>query len=385
MTAPLRAPLDSAAQAALVFAQLNGRLAAHAELDAELRIVAASASFRGLLPEPTQPVEGQPLPEVLDEFVGAEARLQAVLRGEAADYRVEQLARRQPDDTRLYFNFVVVPLQAAPRREGLLLIVEDVTDAARHEQRLTQDRNELRLLRAELDRSNTELQRLSRYKSFLLSMVAHDLRSPLTAISGYTEVLLDEALPEERAPLLAIGAVSKRMRALIDNLVDLDQIEHGQIKLQREACDLNTLTHDVVGAHRTVFALRNQQLELALHPGPIALVADSARLQQVLDNLLNNAVKYTPEGGRLRVRTALEGGWAVWQLTDSGRGMTAQQLSNLFQLYYRTEDARQTKIPGTGLGLYIVRTLVEAHGGRVEAASQLGVGTTLTVYLPVSE
>lgn len=385
MTAPLRAPLDSAAQAALVFAQLNGRLAAHAELDAELRIVAASASFRSLLPEPTQPVEGQPLPEVLDEFVGAEARLRAVLSGEAVDYRLEQLARRQPDDTRLYFNFVVVPLQAGPRRAGLLLIVEDVTGSALHEQRLTQDRNELRLLRAELDHSNAELQRLSRYKSFLLSMVAHDLRSPLTAISGYTQVLLDEAPPEERAPLLAIGAVSERMRALIDNLVDLDQIEHGQIKLQREACDLNALTHEVLGAHRTVFALRNQQLELALHPGPIALVADSARLQQVLDNLLNNAVKYTPEGGRLRVRTGLEGGWAVWQLTDSGRGMTAQQQSNLFQLYYRTEDARRTKIPGTGLGLYIVRTLVEAHGGRVEAASQLGVGTTLTVYLPASE
>jgi signal transduction histidine kinase len=217
-------------------------------------------------------------------------------------------------------------------------------------------------------------------------MVAHDLRTPLGAIGGYAALLLDElaaALSEDqRDSLAAIAALAERLNGLIENVLDLDQIEQGRLVLHKRACDLNQLVREIVQTLAPPLALRRLALELVLTEPAVTLEADPARLLQILHNLLSNAIKYSNDGGQIQVSTGREAAEAVVTVADTGLGMTEAQLANLFRLYYRTDNARLSKVAGTGLGLYIVRTLVELHGGRVAVASQPGQGTRVSVYLP---
>lgn len=380
-------PVMLAARAAKALIQEH-RIA-YAQLSPDLKVVHASSNLRDVIHDQTPQIEGSVLTDLFWEFVSTEEALNAVLRGEANDYRLERVNREGADGSIMYLTFQIVPLDELNPSLGLMLIVEDVTQTSRAEQRMMQDRNELRLLQSQLARTNEELQRINRFKSFVLSMAAHDLRAPLTSILGYAGLLthvppvLDDA--EQGLALAMIESQGHRLEHLISDLLDLDQMERGKLIIAFKPCDLNELICEVIKPLDVTREFRRITMKLDLSKMPLQLHADSERLRQILNNMISNAIKYTPEGGHIDVTARVENDEAVIQVTDNGRGMTEEQLSHLFQLYYRTDDARQSKVKGTGLGLFIVKTLVDAHHGRIDVTSKPGQGTTFTVRLPLEQ
>ncbi|MBI4631474.1 MAG: PAS domain-containing protein [Chloroflexi bacterium] len=380
-------PIVLAARAAQALMQEH-RIA-YAQLAPDLTIVHASSNLRDVIHDPTPQIEGSALTDLFWEFVSAEEPLYAIMRGEANDYRLERVNREAGDGSIAYFTFHVVPLDELNPVLGLMLIVEDVSQTSHAEQRMMQDRNELRLLQSQLARANEELQRINRFKSFLLSMAAHDLRAPLTSILGFAGLLTNDppvlGEPEQKQALAMIEAQGHRLEHLISDLLDLDQTERGKLVISFKLCELTELIREVMKPLDVTRELRQITLKLDLPKMPVQLQADRERLRQILNNMISNAIKYTPEGGHIEVAARAESDDAVIQISDNGKGMTEEQLSHLFQLYYRTDDARQSKVKGTGLGLFIVKTLVDAHHGRIDVTSKPKQGTTFTVRLPLEQ
>jgi signal transduction histidine kinase len=222
-----------------------------------------------------------------------------------------------------------------------------------------------------------------------MSVAAHELRTPITSINGFAELLRRElhgvaADPSRMARyvdrLVASGA---RLGALVEDMLDVSRIRLGQLPLRLEPVDLAELIRRVASTYGEQGEIR-QRLITVVPPGPWPVVADEDRLEQVLTNLLDNSVKYTPEGGEIRI--ALETGDAAVRLTvsDSGIGLPTAELESIFKPFGRGENAISDNLPGLGLGLFICRNIVERHGGRIwaESAGQ-GKGATIVVWLPV--
>ncbi len=374
--------------------QVFGRIhrLAYAFIDRDLRILHASGNFASTLSEPGGDFQDQLLPDVIWEFAGTEDNLRAILEGRLPYLAFERVNRRWPNGRLLYLDFNVTGVSDIALGRGLLLIVEDVTYAAETEQRLTQNRNELALIEQQLARSNQKLEHLDRMKSLFLSMAAHDLRGPLTVIHMYSELasslLKMNAADKVEEILQQIGLQTNSLEWLINDLLDLDQIERGTLKINPARHDLN----EVVNKVATPFVRLAQQKKITIHlnlsPEPIWLSVDGARMEQVISNLLNNAIKYTLTGGQVALETALMEKTAVIRVTDNGIGMTADVKERAFRLYYRAPAnvenpiAEAERTHSKGLGLFIVKTLVEAHGGNVTVESEPNRGTAITVQLP---
>ncbi len=359
---------------------------AYAQLAPDLTVAQYSSNFPSLLPFKTPQITGQLITDLLWELVGTEEILDEILQGQQASHRLEYINRELADGSTAYLNFQVLPLDTDDPSRGLLLLVENETAYGRLQQSLVQDRNELRLLKEELTEANEELVRLNRLKSLFLSISAHDLRTPLTAISGYASLILD-ILPNEinssmQNYLKIITHQAGRLNGMISDFLDLDQIEEGRLKLEPEPLDLQGIVEEVTQVMQINANNRETDLITNLPEKPLILWADRDKLYRVVYNLVGNAIKYTPRQGRVEVQAEPDGDQIVLRVVDNGRGMTAEQLANLFQIYYRTEDAQKSKTQGTGLGLYIVKMLVEAHQGQITVASQPEQGSTFTVILP---
>jgi signal transduction histidine kinase len=240
--------------------------------------------------------------------------------------------------------------------------------------------------RRTLAQQNKRLRELDRLKDEFLSLVSHELRTPLTSIRGYLELVLDEEAgevnAEQRRFLLAVERNSRRLLRLVGDLLFVAQADAGRLTLERARVDVAALAADCVEAARPVADQRSIDLVLATAPVP-TLVGDRGRLAQVLDNLVSNALKFTPEGGRVEVRTGSVDEHVVLEVVDSGIGIPAAEQPRLFERFFRTATATERAIPGTGLGLAIVKAIVEAHGGRISFASTPNEGTTFTIELPL--
>ena len=386
MTLPLRDPDFVLLAARVARAFTRTRRLAFAQIAPDLTLVRGSPNLRNLMSAPPEQIEGQLLTRLFDEFVGAEEVLRAILRGDETEHHLALVNRELPDGTTQYLSFQLTALDRHQPGNGLLLLVEDTTHASLMEQKVMHDRNALRLVQADLAQANTNLVRLNRFKSFLMSMVAHDLRSPLTSINLNADLLTrDPAFPNTPGQVRAINTIRaelSRISVLIDNLLDLDQIEQGKLSLLLMPCDVNGLVRQVAQTLEPMVALRQLTLSLELPPAPLVIPADTNRLREILHNLMGNAVKYTPKQGQIHISARTDNHEAVVQVIDTGPGLTETEQANLFQPFYRADEARQRKVPGTGLGLFIVKALVEAHHGRIEVASQPGQGTTFTLRLP---
>jgi len=359
---------------------------AYAHLSPTLTVWQTSPNFLSLLHSPGLEVIGQPIDTVLWEFVGAEASLNDVLHGILPEYKLEQVHREQADGSLRYLSFRVSAIRDQDLSSGLLLLIEDTTEHGRLQQALLQDRNELRLLQKQLQQANKELVELNQLKSLFLSMAAHDLQTPLTAIFGYADLLLNGvggSIPERQQDFLeTIRAQANRLSRLVTDLLDLDQIEQGTLDVVPMECLLNELITEVTKVISIEAQQRDITLEIELPAEPLLLWADPDKLQQVLYNLTGNALKYTMSGGSVRIQASQSADAVTFSIADSGLGMSEAQLANLFTLYYRTEEATQRRIKGKGLGLYIVKSFVEAHNGRIHVTSEPQIGTTFTVVLP---
>ncbi len=294
---------------------------------------------------------------------------------EGKPFDVEYRIMRPDGAVRLLHGHGEVVVDAAGRPVRMVGMAQDVTERVEAEARARELARE-QAARAEAERAHASLQTF-------LGIVAHDLRNPLSSILGYVQLLRRggaSAAPERLGPALeAIEGQARRMRQMIDTLVDAARIGAGELRLHREPTDLAALARQAVAAVQATTERHRIVLEA---PERLEGEWDLGRLAQVLDNLLGNAVRYSPEGGEIRLQLRWEDDQAVISVTDHGLGMPAEDLPRLFQLFSRLETGNG--IEGSGLGLYIARSVVEAHGGRIWAESPgPGQGSTFSIALPL--
>jgi len=231
----------------------------------------------------------------------------------------------------------------------------------------------------------TELKRLDQIRSDFVANVSHELRTPLSILRGYIETLLDNPKPsrEELARILSImERHSKRLGLLVDDLLSLAQLESSHAKLELSVVRVGELFNNVVRDWREKLAAKNLKVIVDVSPDASTLRADETRLQEVLYNLLENAVKYSREKGQIQLQAGRRGPETVLSVSDDGTGISKEDLPRIFERFYRADKARCRELSGTGLGLAIVKHIAQLHGGRVEAESELGKGTTIRVVLP---
>jgi signal transduction histidine kinase len=238
-----------------------------------------------------------------------------------------------------------------------------------------------------------DLLRAARHKNEFLAMLAHELRNPLAPLRNALQILkLAPADPElGRKARSIIERQVENMARLVGDLLDAARATLGHVRLRLELLDLRTIAEHTVEQFRPEFVARHHQLTLSLPPAPLQLQGDPTRLEQVLSNVLSNASKYTPEGGSIEVRleratSAQNPGeaQALMRVRDNGEGIDAELLPRVFELFTQADTSLAHSRGGLGIGLHLVRTLVELHGGAVSAHSAgLGQGTEVIVRLPL--
>jgi two-component system phosphate regulon sensor histidine kinase PhoR len=231
----------------------------------------------------------------------------------------------------------------------------------------------------------TELKQVDQIRREFVANVSHELRTPLSILRGYIEVLLDEPETprEELARILSImERHSKRLQRLVDDLLSLAQLESSRATLELSVVRVDELFNNLIRDWKEKLAAKNLKVIVDLTPEALTLHADGTRLEEVLYNLLDNAVKFSRENGEIYLRATRLGSDMVLSVSDNGLGIGKEHLSRIFERFYRADKARSRELGGTGLGLAIVKHIAQLHGGRVEAESELGSGTTIRVILP---
>ncbi len=257
-----------------------------------------------------------------------------------------------------------------------------VADFAEGMRRQREERNRLEHEAAQLQ---ARLRQLEEVRTEFVANVSHELRTPLSIFQGYTETLIDhpDMPPEEARPILEImHRHSRRLNALVEDLLILARLESRDDKLQLAPLDMAKFLREAM----TDWSLRSAEKKIALNadiaPGLPQISADVFRLEQVLGNLIDNAIKYTNSGGRVTVRaTAVNNGVEI-RVEDTGLGIPTDDLPRIFERFYRADKGRSREHGGTGLGLSIVKHIVLAHGGTVRAESEQGKGTSIILMLP---
>jgi two-component system, OmpR family, phosphate regulon sensor histidine kinase PhoR len=232
----------------------------------------------------------------------------------------------------------------------------------------------------------TELKQLDQIRREFVANVSHELRTPLSILRGYIEVLLDEPETprEELARILSImERHSKRLQRLVDDLLSLAQLESSQATLELSDVRVSELFNNLIRDWKEKLAAKNLKVIVDLTPEALTLHADGTRLEEVLYNLLDNAVKFSRANGQIHLRATRRGSDMVLSVTDKGLGIGKEHLPRIFERFYRADKARSGELGGTGLGLAIVKHIAQLHGGRVEAEGELGRGTTIRVVLPL--
>jgi two-component system, OmpR family, phosphate regulon sensor histidine kinase PhoR len=324
-------------------------------VDQQGRIELMNASARRIFRLALDAVEGRHLVEVIrhpdvmalmkecrDCAEGVVCRREFALRSPSIDLMVEAVA-----------------LRPSAGGSGTLMVVHDVT----------------------------ELRRLERVRQEFIANASHELRTPLTAIRGYVESLLEGAVeePARARPFLeVIARHAERMSRLVDDLMDLSNIETGRLQLDRQPVSLSQMGEQVVALHRDVTSKKGIDLQLEVPPDLPAVLADRDRLQQILINLVDNAIKFTP-AGRVSLSAHKASSTRVEvTVADTGTGIPSIDLPRITERFYRVDRGRAREQGGTGLGLSIVKHLVHAHGGELNIESELGRGTRATFTLPIA-
>lgn len=230
-------------------------------------------------------------------------------------------------------------------------------------------------LSAELDRSNRARQQMT-------ADIAHELNTPLTIIGGYLESMRDGVLPPTPARFGTMHHEARRLQGLIGDLRLLSMADAGDLTLTRESVDAAWLLQATVSAFAQQAETRGITLHSTCEAGIAPIDGDPARLQQVLTNLVNNALQHTPTGGRIGLSAAMTGSQVRLQVQDTGDGITPGALPHIFDRLYRGDSARSTD--GSGLGLAIARAIVDLHHGQISATSSVGAGTTIELRLPAA-
>jgi signal transduction histidine kinase len=269
---------------------------------------------------------------------------------------------------------------------GTLCVIDRVPRELSDEQRVALDAlSRAVMAHLELHRQNEQLRELDRLKDEFVAVVSHELRTPVASIHGYIALLMGRdpgPLTDTQERFLRIVRRNgDRLLGLVEETLLLAEAEAGNLPLAREPVDLGSVVSDALDSSRPGAEAKGLSLELETEDA-VLVDADPRRLGQIVDNLVSNAIKYTPEQGRVTARAARRNGEALLEVSDTGIGIPPEELPHLFGRFYRTTAAQAAAIPGTGLGLAITRALVTSHGGVIEVDSEPGTGSTFRVRLP---
>jgi len=377
---------------------LEDRKIAYAVTDRDLNVVEINGAVELLHHDHPRWLD-QSLLELVPELVGSEAALTDILNGDLPRFELALINRETSNRNIIYLTIVELPYRDTTGNiVGLIHLVDDVTEIGLLEQKLAQQRNELRLLgdkltqqNVDLEATNVELAGLSEMKSIFVSVAAHELRTPITSIKGYVELLLEEDYgplnDRQRRYLGVLRNSGDRLLHITQNLLDVTRIETGRIELVLAPTDLPALVKDVMVELSPQLNEKSQHLNLQASPNLPPGWCDQTRAVQIINNLLSNASKYTPQDGEIEIKLSLadEPGYLLMSIADNGVGISPEDQPKLFTLFYRAGNVRKTRASGTGLGLYITRSLVELHGGRIWFESVPDQGSTFYVTFSIAD
>jgi PAS domain S-box-containing protein len=340
-----------------------------AQLDEQERYVFVNRPYAGYYGRRPEDIIGRQLREVVGEQAYAELRprVQGVF-GEGRD------AIWETAEGAKHFQFrATIARDDDGRSHGLLIVGMDITKR--------------KLTEVELERAKRDAEDASRAKEEFLAVLSHELRTPLNAVYGWARMLRSGQLEAEAAER-ALDVIVRNADAqvqLIDDLLDMSRIIAGKMRLDVRPVDLEALIHAAIDAVRPAADAKEIRLQCVLDPRAIGIIGDPDRLQQVVWNLLINAVKFTPKRGRVQVHLQRSNSHVEIVVSDTGQGIREEQLSHLFERFHQADSTSTRSHAGLGLGLALVRHLVELHGGKVTAQSPgEGQGATFTVELPVA-
>lgn len=337
------------------------------------------------------------------------------LRRATADGRFEDEGWRiRKDGSQFWANVIITALtneNGSPR--GFLKITRDLTDRRRADEELrsahadlerrveartaelvaanealVNENRERRRLAEELQQRVAELRELDENRNHFLAMLAHELRNPLAPISNALQFfkLSGPASGDAAALRAIIERQLAHMTRLIDDLLDVSRVTRNHLALQCEPIDFTAVVQQAIEASRPDIERRQHHLALSLLDGPLMVNGDAVRLSQAITNLLNNAAKFTPRGGQISLRTDLEGTHVVTRIRDNGRGIPPDKREKIFEPFVQLDQSLERTESGLGIGLSLVRRIVELHDGTITAASAgLGHGSEFTLRLPLIE
>lgn len=321
--------------------------------DSENRITLVNPAAKELLDLKTEDVLGKDA----DNYLGVKKKdIEEVERKEAAGEVVAPLSSQVGDKV---FSINVRPIKTADgQRLGTVCAIRDITELAK------------------VDQMKTEF----------VSTVSHELRTPLTSIKGYVDLVVDGEAGEinetQRGFLGIVQSNTDRLVGLINDLLDISRIESGRLQLNITTVPLDPVIREVAASLRNQIEEKKLSLELVLPQEPLQVRGDRARIIQILTNLLSNAYKFTPEGGKISVSTRMTGSQVQVDVADTGTGISAQDQKKLFTKFFRVDSSTTREVGGTGLGLTIAKSIVEMHGGKIWVESKAGKGSTFSFTLP---
>ena len=293
------------------------------------------------------------------------AELRALVTTEEDDSALEELSRQNRD------------------------LVQVLSELEEKREQLERLNGELEASNRELNDANAKLRELSEMKEEFLALTTHDLRSPLTVISGvinfFTSGRLGDLTAEQKNMVSMMERNTQSLIELVNDLLDASKLESGTMRLDLTSIDLGGLVRELREGMVPMAREKGITIEESVPAALPPLRADRPKLRRVLVNLLSNALKFTPKGGRVEVSAAPENGFVRVSVTDTGVGIAPEDMERLFDKYEQARSRATRSEKGTGLGLYITRQLVELHGGKIEARSELGQGSTFSFTIPTAE
>ena len=327
-------------------------------------------------------------------------------------YKPEELVGKNmlvtvcPDDlanaTNAMVEVIGTNLLNDPRVAGIVGNFRDITERKRAQQEI-QEKNErldaqneelwvqseeLTAQQQELMEKTEETARANQLKSEFLANMSHELRTPLNIIIGFSQLMADEVPgkinEEQRQCLSAVLDSSQHLLDLIDEVLYLSKIESGRTELKQKKIALSEVVASLTRSMMPILTPRKQSLDVEIEEGLPPVYADEGKLGQVLRNLVGNSAKYTPDGGKLKIEAIREDGWCRVSVIDNGIGIEEKDMERIFEPFCQLEHSLAGKKPGAGLGLTVVKEIIEKHGGRIRVESELGKGSRFTFTLPLA-
>ncbi len=295
-----------------------------------------------------------------------------------------ELAAYEEELTRI--NHELTNTLRARIKEQVVIMQDQARKEREYLEGFSKINNELANMQREITKKNIQLRKLNDEKDSLLGIASHDLRNPLNAIMGFSEFLVEDlqnAISEEQMDLLkTIYDSSRYMLGLVNDLLDYAKIEMGHLELHREQTDLQKLVERTVSINRPLAERHGILIECHLLGASWMVDVDRIKIEQIMNNLLGNAIRYSPSGSKIKVQTEENSGWYWVRVIDEGPGIPEEEMGTLFKPFGKTSVKSARSEKGTGLGLVIVKKMAEGHGGAIAVSSKFGKGSTFSFSLP---